>query len=360
MNKKVLITIIVVAIVLVSVVLGFVFTTPADNGGSMTTTTTTTTTTTRHEHHFDITITNPTCTSAGYTTYVCECGTSYKDDYINSLGHDWNEATCIVPKTCSVCNITEGTVLEHKWEEATCITPYTCSVCGTTDGKPKGHFFVEGECFFCSETDPDYIPLILTATKTNLNLTDDSETIYFTKIGGDSLTYEIEDTNIVKCEWGEWDSAHTIPLTFTPVSNGETTVTVYITDTDESVIINVSVERAEPTLTFDQIGKEYKDYPSYGSLSYNVNVVNSASYTVDQYSNGNIAFNVELIVSMVEYNTSSGYIDIDYELYNEDGVCVDTGKVWVDCKYIGRSYTYDILFYVKRGNYTLVFYDTYN
>ena len=59
-------------------------------------------------------------------------------------------------------------------------------------------------------------------------------------IGGDTISYEIGDTSIVYCQWGEWDG-DVIPLSFFPVSVGETVVTVYIKDTNKSIKINVEV-----------------------------------------------------------------------------------------------------------------------
>lgn len=61
-------------------------------------------------------------------------------------GHDWLEANCDNPKTCSLCEITEGEPLGHKWVEANCETPKTCSLCNTTEGEPLGHKWVEATC----------------------------------------------------------------------------------------------------------------------------------------------------------------------------------------------------------------------
>ena len=51
-----------------------------------------------------------------------------------ALGHTWEDATCIVPKKCSTCHATEGTVLGHDWEDATTEAPKTCKVCQITEG----------------------------------------------------------------------------------------------------------------------------------------------------------------------------------------------------------------------------------
>ena len=60
-------------------------------------------------HHNELVVTPPTCTEGGYTTYTCAvCGDSYVYDEVAPLGHTWTDATCALPKTCSVCGTTEG------------------------------------------------------------------------------------------------------------------------------------------------------------------------------------------------------------------------------------------------------------
>ena len=62
------------------------------------------------------------------------------------LSHEWQEATCTEPKTCSKCGKTEGEALGHTWEEATCTKAKTCSICGQTEGKPLGHQATPATC----------------------------------------------------------------------------------------------------------------------------------------------------------------------------------------------------------------------
>ena len=56
--------------------------------------------------------------------------------------HDWVDATCTEPKTCSVCGETEGAALGHT-EETVAGTAATCTEPGMTDGK---------KCAVCGET----------------------------------------------------------------------------------------------------------------------------------------------------------------------------------------------------------------
>ena len=47
-----------------------------------------------HIHTYEATVTAPTCTGQGYTTYTCECGESYVADYVDALGHNWEDGSC--------------------------------------------------------------------------------------------------------------------------------------------------------------------------------------------------------------------------------------------------------------------------
>ena len=95
------------------------------------------------EHDYQATVTAPTCTAVGYTTYTCsKCGDSYVGDEVAALGHDYkvvtNEPTCTEA----------GSVV------------YICAKCGdkyTEEGAPAlDHDFKDGKCTRCGEKDPDY------------------------------------------------------------------------------------------------------------------------------------------------------------------------------------------------------------
>ena len=70
--------------------------------------------------------------------------------------HEWVEANCETPKTCSLCEATEGEALGHVWVEATCEMPMVCSICQAEDGAALGHDMVDASCEFakhCSRCD---------------------------------------------------------------------------------------------------------------------------------------------------------------------------------------------------------------
>lgn len=63
-----------------------------------------------------------------------------------SCQHEWSEATCTAPKTCTKCGAAEGEALSHSWVDADCETPKTCSRCGLTEGTALGHSLTEATC----------------------------------------------------------------------------------------------------------------------------------------------------------------------------------------------------------------------
>ncbi len=46
-----------------------------------------------HTHQYTTATVSPTCTALGYTTYTCDCGDTYKADYISAMGHDFTNYT---------------------------------------------------------------------------------------------------------------------------------------------------------------------------------------------------------------------------------------------------------------------------
>lgn len=110
---------------------------------------------TAHEHSYQITsVTDPTCTERGYTTYTCSgCGKTYTDNFTSALGHNFGEWAVTVPASCtkkgtetrycSRCDEVETREIKsdgHNYvsviTDPTCTekgyTTYTCSECGDT------------------------------------------------------------------------------------------------------------------------------------------------------------------------------------------------------------------------------------
>ena len=105
-----------------------------------------------HSHSYTSEVTAPTCTAAGYTTYTCACGESYKADEVAALGHTEVvdkavDATCTATgltegKHCSVCNEVlvaqnETAKLDHVYDDQ---YDESCNVCGFIRDAECGHF----------------------------------------------------------------------------------------------------------------------------------------------------------------------------------------------------------------------------
>ena len=98
-----------------------------------------------HVHSYMATVVAPTCAAKGYTEHKCACGDSYKDSYIDALGHSFAEqrveATCTsggyTLRTCSHCGTTETTnttpALGHDYRDT--VVPPTTSSEGYTEHK---------------------------------------------------------------------------------------------------------------------------------------------------------------------------------------------------------------------------------
>lgn len=69
----------------------------------------------QHSHTLSHIVVPATCTEKGYTEYTCSvCPHSYKDNYVNPVGHTWVEwtrtteftidAECVDTRECSTCH----------------------------------------------------------------------------------------------------------------------------------------------------------------------------------------------------------------------------------------------------------------
>ena len=79
-----------------------------------------------HEHKYTPVVTAPTCIEAGYTTYTCECGDSYKADEVEALGHNF------VNNVCTRCGTMEA------------VSPKPCPSEAFPDAPAKGNWAHEG------------------------------------------------------------------------------------------------------------------------------------------------------------------------------------------------------------------------
>ncbi|MBR2422010.1 MAG: fibronectin type III domain-containing protein [Oscillospiraceae bacterium] len=134
-----------------------------------------------HTHNYTEKVVEPTCSEAGYTSYTCSCGDSYKENEVAALGHKYSSvvtsATCTeagyITYTCATCNHSynesRGNALGHneitdKGYAATCtedgLTDGThCDRCNTVLTEQKvipatGHKYQNGVCSGCGQAEP--------------------------------------------------------------------------------------------------------------------------------------------------------------------------------------------------------------
>ena len=109
------------------------------------------------EHRYRQLVRKPSCEEEGYTNNICEmCNVMYVSDYVDALGHAWDEGRTVTSSGCA----SEG-VIEHlctngcgeklilaidatghtPGAEATCTEPHLCDSCGTVLELPKGHSY---------------------------------------------------------------------------------------------------------------------------------------------------------------------------------------------------------------------------
>ena len=124
--------------------------------------------TTLHTHSYKNTVTAPTCTAKGYTTHTCSCGNSYKDTYVDALGHNY------VSGVCTRCNAKDPNYqAPHAHSYTAAVTAPTCTAAGYTTHtcscgdsykdnyvNALGHNYVNGACTRCGAKDPNYKPAV--------------------------------------------------------------------------------------------------------------------------------------------------------------------------------------------------------
>ena len=149
-----------------------------------------------HSHSYKTTVTDPTCTEDGYTTYTCDCGDSYTDDEVKAIGHKYN--TVVTPNTCTEDGYTTYTCAcgdsyigdevkasGHKYNAA--VTAPTCTAGGyTTYTCACGNSYIGDEV--------GVIPHSYTANVTAPTCTEPGYTTYTCNCGYSYIANEVSAT----------------------------------------------------------------------------------------------------------------------------------------------------------------------
>ena len=123
------------------------------------------------------------CTRCGASKTASQKGSA-------TCSHQWIDADCNNPRTCSICGATTGAPNKHNYAAATCDKPQTCRDCGATTGSPLGHdYAANGYCKRChlnrlGEKDPSYVPNTKPTTTTTTVTPSETETTTTTTTTG--------------------------------------------------------------------------------------------------------------------------------------------------------------------------------
>lgn len=94
----------------------------------------------RHKHSYAQTVTPPTCTKQGYTTYTCSCGDRYTGNYTDSVSHYYVDGIC---KWCNKARpesyIIDG--LNYFLSD-----DGTYFICGGSGAETEGDIVIASEC----------------------------------------------------------------------------------------------------------------------------------------------------------------------------------------------------------------------
>ena len=170
--------------------------------------------TTPHIHDYVTTVTEPTCTENGYTTYICACGDNYISNDVNAIGHSYKSVvtapTCTnngyTTYTCSVCN---NNYIDNYTDAnghtpgvpATCTSAQVCTVCDEVLKSATGHIWIDENnnlldfCSVCGKSLVEYTSenwySAFENAKTTYNYT--LKTSAFNE--NDEISYDFKHTN---------------------------------------------------------------------------------------------------------------------------------------------------------------------
>lgn len=154
-------------------------------------------------HSYETSVTSPTCEEQGYTTYTCNCGHSYKADYVDALGHTGGEATCVDKAECSRCGEKYGVVNADNHAGTSELEGAKASTC-TEDGATG-----TGICTACGEklSESEIIPMlghamddgVVTAEPT----CEDKGEKTFSCTRGGCVYQEVEELAAIGHDWDE-------------------------------------------------------------------------------------------------------------------------------------------------------------
>ncbi len=213
-------------------------------------------------HNYNLTVTAPTCTAMGYTTYTCaDCGNSYVSDYTDKSAHNY-VADVTVPTctelgyttyTCTKCSETHKSdyieATGHKLSDWIIDTPATIEHSGTK----------HVECVICGTViNTVEIPKLPNNDNSdedghsrvgdyNILITDkDNKPIFNSEISidtNDNLTIKLPEGRLLSAE-----DITTITVTYTETQQPVTDIDIFIADSSNNTATGKTDENGQLTV----------------------------------------------------------------------------------------------------------------
>ena len=192
-----------------------------------------------------------TCSSCSQTSPKTTSH-SNDDDEVIGCSHKWLDATCIEPKTCSLCNKTKGSALGHTTEAG------ICSRCGENFGTWKASNYVDE---FDNPTGKRFISTTVFGTFSNSATTNSNLTaaIQVDTEGVSIILWEYS-SHQVKCSY-KYDN---YSITMLDTKNEKHTLSgtmyaggfrIYIDEENETTVINALKQSG--SISFHVVNSEY-------------------------------------------------------------------------------------------------------
>lgn len=226
-------------------------------------------------HNYSAVLTAPTCEAKGYTTYTCGCSATYKDNYVDALGHsysDWTDTGSdeTHSRICSRCDsvLTQA----HKWD----------------DGK------VTVAPSYDNEGQTLYTCLICNATKTE---------------GIEVDVDKLAPTGSIKWNATLWNDFLNV-ITFGTYVNYDVVLEITAKD-NETGVKNIEYYVSDKALTLDEV-KALADWSAYDSLNkLTVSVVDAAKVVVYAKITDNAGNEIYLSTDGIVFDTTAPVLSIE-------------------------------------------------
>ena len=272
-------------------------------------------------HYYKATVTAPTCTNSGYTTYVCSsCGNSYTGNTVPPIGHSYLDGSCTACGTANLSTLTDFYLFGYING-----ADYACEA----DANNLGEYKFENGKLVATFTETSYVA-IKAAGSTTWYMTDGwlgeeatSATLYSTGVLGDranklqvpggvevvfTLTINNNDTLTLSYTLCQHSYKKTVTTSPTCTVIGEATYTCTICGVSYTEVI-------------DPVGHSYKSVvtaPTCTDKGYTKHTCNSCGY---MYTSNEVA--------------AAGH---NYSTKVTAPTCTKTGYTTYTCKTCGYSY----------------------